>query len=132
MTLLSYLKEEGLKQHHVAVGARWATAAGVTGGTPAAMDWKSTQTVPVDAAARAAVMDAVHRELMADMDSDVLAGTGAPVDYTPDNFPVAQKHTDCHFGMTNPLRAPNTPETARLVAEGIRKVCENVGRLDLA
>ena len=45
------------------------------------------------------------------------------------NFPVAQKHTDTHFGMTTPLRAPNGPEQATAVAEGIRKVFENVERL---
>jgi len=64
-------------------------------------------------------------------------GQGAPwclgneVDYNPKNFPTAQKHADTHFGMTYPLRHPNTPATARLVAEGIRKVFENVKQLDL-
>ena len=46
-------------------------------------------------------------------------------------FPVAQRHTDSHFGMTYPLRAPNTPATARLVGEAIRKVFENLNQLDL-
>jgi len=31
-----------------------------------------------------------------------------------------------------PLRSPNTPATARLVGEGIRKVFQNVGRLDVS
>jgi dTDP-4-amino-4,6-dideoxygalactose transaminase len=57
---------------------------------------------------------------------------GEVVDYDPAHFPVAQQHTDSHFGMTYPLRAPNTPATARLVGEGIRKVFENVNQLDLA
>ena len=57
---------------------------------------------------------------------------GEPVDYDVANFPVAQKHTNSHFGMTTPLRAPNTPETARLVGEGIRKVFEDVGQLDVS
>jgi dTDP-4-amino-4,6-dideoxygalactose transaminase len=57
---------------------------------------------------------------------------GEHVDYDSKQFPVAQKHTDSHFGMTYPLRAPNTPETARMVGEGIRKVFENVNQLDLA
>jgi perosamine synthetase len=56
---------------------------------------------------------------------------GAAVNYNPKNFPFAQKHTDTHFGMTTPLRAPNTPETARLVAAGIRKVFDNVNQLDV-
>ena len=55
----------------------------------------------------------------------------AAVDYDPAKFPVAQRHTESHVGMTTPLRAPNTPATARLVGEGIRKVFENVRRLDV-
>ena len=57
---------------------------------------------------------------------------GEPVDYDAAKFPVAQKHTDSHVGMTTPLRSPNTPATARLVGEGIRKVFENVARLDVS
>jgi dTDP-4-amino-4,6-dideoxygalactose transaminase len=56
---------------------------------------------------------------------------GEPVDYSPSNYPVAQKHTDSHFGMTTPLRAPNRAEQAKAVADGIRKVFENVSRLEL-
>jgi dTDP-4-amino-4,6-dideoxygalactose transaminase len=56
---------------------------------------------------------------------------GEAVDYDPARFPVAQKHTDSHFGLTTPLRAPNGPDVARRVGEGIRKVFENVGRLDV-
>ena len=48
-----------------------------------------------------------------------------PVDYSLRQFPMAQKHTDSHTGMTTPLRYPNTPETAKLTARGIRKVLEN-------
>jgi len=57
---------------------------------------------------------------------------GEAVDYDVAKFPVAQRHTDSHFVMTTPLRAPNTPATAQLVGEGIRKVFENVGRLDVS
>jgi dTDP-4-amino-4,6-dideoxygalactose transaminase len=56
---------------------------------------------------------------------------GEPVDYDPSKFPVAQKHTDSHFGLTTPLRAPNDPAVARMVGEGIRKVFENVNQLDV-
>jgi len=56
---------------------------------------------------------------------------GDPVEYNPMNFPIAQKHTDSHFGMTTPLRAPNGPEQAKAVGEGIRKVFENIHRLDV-
>lgn len=54
---------------------------------------------------------------------------GEPVNYEVNQFPQAQRHTDSHFGMTTPLRAPNTPKTAKMVGEGIRKVFENVGQL---
>jgi dTDP-4-amino-4,6-dideoxygalactose transaminase len=56
---------------------------------------------------------------------------GEHVDYSPGKFPVAQKHTDCHFGMTTPLRYPNDESVVKRVAEGIRKVFENVNQLDL-
>jgi perosamine synthetase len=54
-----------------------------------------------------------------------------PIDYDPEAFPVAQKHSDTHFGMTMPLRAPNGPDVARAVAHGIRKVFENAEKLDV-
>ncbi len=56
---------------------------------------------------------------------------GEPVNYDVKQYPQAQRHTDSHFGMTYPLRAPNTPVTAKLVGEGIRKVFENVNQLDV-
>ena len=33
--------------------------------------------------------------------------------------------------MTYPLRLPNGPETVRAVARGIRKVFENIDRIDV-
>ncbi len=53
-----------------------------------------------------------------------------PVDYSLHQWPIAQKHTDAHTGMTTPLRYPNGPEAARHTACGIRKVLENVKQLD--
>lgn len=53
----------------------------------------------------------------------------APVDYSPEQYPVAQQHCDSHTGMTTPLRAPNGPEVAELVANGIRKVMSNLDQL---
>ena len=53
------------------------------------------------------------------------------VQYDPAAYPVAQKHCDTHFGMTMPLRAPNDTKVAKAVAHGIRKVFENVGKLDV-
>ena len=54
----------------------------------------------------------------------------APVDYSPEQYPVAQRHCDSHTGMTTPLRAPNTPEVAELVAKGIRKVMDNLDQVE--
>lgn len=52
-----------------------------------------------------------------------------PVDYSLSQYPNAQKHSDWHTGMTTPLRAPNGPEVARLVAAAFRKVMGNVEQL---
>jgi len=54
----------------------------------------------------------------------------APVDYSLEQFPVAQKHCDWHTGMTYPLRTPNGPDVAEWMARGIRKVMENVDHLE--
>ena len=51
------------------------------------------------------------------------------VDYDPANYPVAQRHTDSHFGMTTPLRAPNSPDVARAVAEAFHKVFAQIEQL---
>lgn len=56
---------------------------------------------------------------------------GKKVDYNPKHFPEAQRHTDCHFGMTTPFRAPNNSECIKAVAAGIRKVFESVDQLDV-
>jgi dTDP-4-amino-4,6-dideoxygalactose transaminase len=57
-------------------------------------------------------------------------GAGDGVEYDPQKFPVAQRHTDTHFGMTTPLRAPNGPDVAAYVAEAFRKVFDHVGQID--
>ncbi len=51
----------------------------------------------------------------------------APVTYDPSDYPVAQRHTDTHFGMTGPLRAPHGADVAEAVAAAFRKV---FGRMD--
>ena len=55
---------------------------------------------------------------------------GGEVDYDVENFPVAKKHADWHTGMTTPLRPPNGPEVAQLVAEAFRKVLDNVDQVE--
>jgi len=54
-----------------------------------------------------------------------------PVVYDPDTYVVAQRHTDTHFGMTEPLRAPNNVEVAKMVGKAIKKVLENIDSLDI-
>jgi len=51
--------------------------------------------------------------------------------YIPEDYPMAQLHCDTHFGLTQPLRAPNTPDVARLVGKAIKKVLENVKDLNI-
>jgi len=52
------------------------------------------------------------------------------VDYSLEQFPVAQKHCDWHTGMTMPLRPPNGPELAERVAAGWRKVVSNIDQVE--
>ena len=49
-------------------------------------------------------------------------GAGDGVEYNPENYPVAQRHCDTHFGMTVPLRAPNRTDVAEKVADAFVKV----------
>ena len=52
------------------------------------------------------------------------------VDYHPSQFPESLRHVNTYF-VLGCLRTPNTVETARLVAQAIRKVMENLGELDI-
>ncbi len=56
---------------------------------------------------------------------------GEGVDYNVENFPVARKHSQTHFGMTTPLRSPNEAYAAEKTAEAIRKVFSNLDQIDL-
>ncbi len=49
--------------------------------------------------------------------------------YNPKDYPAAQKHCDTHFGMTEPLRAPNGKKAAKLVGTAFRKVFDNISQL---
>ena len=57
------------------------------------------------------------------------APNARPVDYALHQYPHARRHADTHTGMTTPLRAPNGPDVAALVAKAFRKVMENVEQL---
>jgi perosamine synthetase len=52
-----------------------------------------------------------------------------PVDYALDQYPVAQRHCDTHTCISMALRFPNDTGVARRLAQGIRKVMENVDQL---
>ena len=54
-----------------------------------------------------------------------------PVSYNPEDYPVAQKHCDTHFCILASLRAPNNEKVAELVGVAIRKVFENIEKIDL-
>ena len=55
---------------------------------------------------------------------------GSQVDYDPRQFPVALAHSDSYF-IIGSLRLPNTIEAAELIAEGVRKVFENLDSVDV-
>jgi perosamine synthetase len=52
-----------------------------------------------------------------------------PVDYTLEQYPVAQKHCDTHACLVMTLRYPNGPEVMEMIADGVRKVMEQVDQL---
>lgn len=54
-----------------------------------------------------------------------------PVSYDPKQYPVAQRHTDTHFGMTTPLRAPNGKNVVKAVAQAFQKVFAQLDKLDV-
>ncbi len=53
----------------------------------------------------------------------------APVDYSLDQYPVAQRHCETHTCLVMAIRPPNGPEVARLLGRGIRKVMKNTDML---
>ena len=57
-------------------------------------------------------------------------GAGEGVEYNPEDYPMSQKHSDTHFGMTVPLRAPNPTDVAEKVAEAFAKVFDNIDKID--
>jgi len=53
-----------------------------------------------------------------------------PVDYSLDQYPVAQKHCDTHTCLVTTLRNPNGPDVAKRIAQGIKKVMENIDQVE--
>ena len=52
-----------------------------------------------------------------------------PVDYSLEQYPVAQAHSDSHVCLVYPLRYPNTMANMELIAEAIHKVMDNVAEI---
>lgn len=55
---------------------------------------------------------------------------GAGIEYIPENYPNALRHSQTHLGLNLPLRAPNTTQTATILAEAYCKVFDSIGQLD--
>ena len=51
------------------------------------------------------------------------------VDYSLDQYPVAQEHCDTHTCLVMALRDPNGPEVVEFLAQGIRKVMTNIDQI---
>ena len=59
-----------------------------------------------------------------------IPGADEGVDYDPERFPEALRHSETHFGLTTPLRAPNGSDVALKVAEAFEKVFTNLDKID--
>lgn len=53
-----------------------------------------------------------------------------PVDYSPEQYPVAQRHSDSHACLVQCLRYPNGPEVTELIAAAFWKVMTQVEALN--
>ncbi len=52
------------------------------------------------------------------------------ISYALDQYPVAQRHSEWHACVLTPLRAPNGPEVPKLAAAAIRKVMDNIDKIE--
>ncbi|MDD3805833.1 MAG: DegT/DnrJ/EryC1/StrS family aminotransferase [bacterium] len=59
-----------------------------------------------------------------------IPGADEGIDYTPENYPNALRYSECHMSMVQTLRAPNGLDIAAKVVTAIRKVFDNIGRID--
>ncbi len=59
-----------------------------------------------------------------------IPGADEGVDYDPANYPVARRHCASYIALVMALRAPNGPEIAESIAEGIAKVFGQLDRID--
>lgn len=59
-----------------------------------------------------------------------IPGADEGVDYTPANYPNALNYSRCHMSVVQTLRAPNSLDIAAKAVEAIRKVFENLDKID--
>ena len=59
-----------------------------------------------------------------------IPGADEGVDYTPEQFPEALKYCDSHIAIVTALRAPNTADTARHLADALNKVMAHIHEID--
>lgn len=59
-----------------------------------------------------------------------IPGANDGVDYTPEKYPNALNYSRCHMSIVQTLRAPNGLDIAARAVEGIRKVFENLDKID--
>lgn len=59
-----------------------------------------------------------------------IPGVDEGVDYTPENYPEALRYSKCHMSIVKTLRAPNGLDVAEKVAAAVRKVFDNIDKID--
>jgi hypothetical protein len=59
-----------------------------------------------------------------------IPGADEGVEYIPENYPKALEYSACHMSIVKTLRAPNGLDVAEKVAEAVRKVFDNIDRID--
>jgi len=59
-----------------------------------------------------------------------IGGADEGVDYSPDRFPVARAHCESYIALVQALRAPNGLDVVEKIGQAIRKVFENMDRID--
>ena len=59
-----------------------------------------------------------------------IPGADEGVDYTPENYPNALRYSKCHMSIVQTLRAPNGLDIAAKVVESVKKVFDNIDKID--
>ncbi len=59
-----------------------------------------------------------------------IPGADEGVNYTPENYPNALRYSKCHMSIVQTLRAPNGLDIAAKVVESVKKVFDNIDKID--